>query len=200
MDELEGKDILNFAEEFDRATTGHERAAALLEAARECFTRLPGTLRKMVEDLKKETSPSINAKTANVALVRAIRSVVEAPTPTNMVVVTKEIEAIPDVFGHRPELWNGVKRSITVQRDESLSTTREAAVAVTDRTREGGRPARLRCVSRTLLVKGLEYDHAVILNADALNAKEFYVAATRGRQTLAVFSDAPRLRFEVPDV
>ncbi|AZE79501.1 hypothetical protein C4J99_3723 [Pseudomonas synxantha] len=31
------------------------------------------------------------------------------------------------------------------------------------------------------MVKGLEYDHAVILNADALDAKDLYVAMTRGQ-------------------
>ena len=93
-----------------------------------------------------------------------------------------------------------VKRSIAVQQDEGIETVREAAVAVRDRTRESGRAAEPRTVSRTLLVKGLEYDHAVILNADALSPREFYVAATRGRRTLTVFSANPVLQFRVPEL
>ena len=200
MDELEGKDFLHMAEELDRAATGHEKAAVLLEAARGCFTRLPPTVRAMIQNLNNSKLPSINSKTANVALVEAIRSVVEAPTPTNLLVAAKQIEAIPDVFAHRSELWMAIKRGITVQRDDDLGTNREAAVVVRDRTRERGRAAELRTVSRTLLVKGLEYDHAVILNGGALSAKEFYVAATRGRQTLTIFSDKPQLQFAVPEL
>ena len=39
-----------------------------------------------------------------------------------------------------------------------------------------------------------------ILNADALSAKEFYVAATRGRQTLTIFSNKPQLQFTAPEL
>lgn len=35
-------------------------------------------------------------------------------------------------------------------------------------------------------MKGLEYDHAVILDADTLDAKDLYVALTRGSKTLTI--------------
>ena len=198
MDELEGKDLLEFATDLDCAATGYSSAVVLLEMARKCFTRLPPAVGTMIRNLNKNKLPSINTRTHDVAFVKAIQSAVEAPTPTNLVSAAKEIEALPGVFTHRRELWMAVKRSITVQRDESLGTTREAAVVVRDRTRERGRASEPRTVSRTLLVKGLEYDHAVILDADKLNAQEFYVAATRGRQTLTVFSNETVLQFSAP--
>ena len=37
-----------------------------------------------------------------------------------------------------------------------------------------------------LLVKGLEYDHAVVLDADSLDAKHLYVAMTRGSKSLTI--------------
>ena len=105
------------------------------------------------------------------------------------------------VFVHRSELWGTIKRSIAVQRDEGLDTTLAAAVIVRDRTRENGRAAQQRTVSRTLLVKGLEYDHAMILNAGSLgDAQDFYVAATRGRRTLNVLSEKRVLQFSQPDL
>ncbi len=46
-----------------------------------------------------------------------------------------------------------------------------------------------RCaVGTTLLVKGLEFDHAVVLDADAYDARNLYVALTRGVQSLTVAS------------
>lgn len=36
------------------------------------------------------------------------------------------------------------------------------------------------------MVKALEYDHAVILDADSLDAKNLYVAMTRGAKTLTI--------------
>jgi hypothetical protein len=46
-------------------------------------------------------------------------------------------------------------------------------------------------VGTTLLVKGLEFDHAVVLDADALDAKNLYVALTRGARSLTVVSRGP---------
>ncbi len=202
MDELEGRDLLQFAKDLDRAVAGHNAAAVFLEMAKKCFTRLPGTVTTMIQNFNKNKPLRITKRTTNISFVKAVSRVAEAPTPTNLLIAAKEMETIPGIFAHRSELWMSVKRSITVQRDEGMATTQEAAVAVRDRTRESGRTAELRTVSRTLLVKGLEYDHALILKADLdqLNAQEFYVAATRGRQTLTVLSDKPVLQFSAPEL
>ena len=49
-----------------------------------------------------------------------------------------------------------------------------------------GRPLPRRAVGSTLLLKGLEAAVAVILNADALDARNLYVAMTRGSKALTV--------------
>ena len=198
MDELESKDLLHHAEGLDRAASGCEVAATLLGVARECITKLPAAMRTMQTSLEKAKLPRITARTRNVEVVRAILAVAESPTPANMLIAAELIETLPGAFVHRMELWRGFNRSITVQRDEKLATVREAAVIVRDRTRENGRAAQPRTISRTVLVKGLEYDHALVLNATSLDAQDFYVAATRGRRTLTVLSDRRVLRFSPP--
>ena len=200
MDELEGKDLLQHAEALDDAASGREVAAALLRLARECLTKLPATVANMQASLEKEKLPRITARTHNVPLVRAVLAVAEAPTPTNILTAAELIETVPDAFVHRVELWSGFKRTIAAQRDEESATVREAAVIVRDHARENGRVAQPRTVSRTVLVKGLEYDHALILNATSLDAQDFYVAATRGRRTLTVLSDRPVLQFPPPEL
>ena len=87
-----------------------------------------------------------------------------------------------------------------MKADEQLGTLYEAAVEVRDRTRESGRAAQLRTVSRPLLIKGLEYDHAVVLDASSLDAQEFYVAATRGRRSLTILSTNRVLQFPIPSL
>ena len=155
----------------------------------------------MQTKLEAERLPRVTARTPNVPLVRTVLEIAESPTPANVLAAAETIEAMPDIFVHRSELWRAIKRSIAVQRDEGLGTTLEAAVIVRDRARENGRAAQQRTVSRTLLVKGLEYDHAIILNAGLLNnAQDFYVAATRGRRTLNVLSEKRVLQFRQPDL
>ena len=201
MEELESKALLKHAEAIGLASSGCDVAAVLIRIARECITRLPGTVKTMQTNLEADRLPRVTASTTNVPVVRAFLEIAESPTPANLFVAAETIEAIPGVFVHRSELWRAIKRSIAVQRDEKLDTTLEAAVIVRDRTRENGRAAQQRTVSRTLLVKGLEYDHAMILNAGLLdNAQDFYVAATRGRLTLNVLSEKRVLRFPQPDL
>ena len=199
MDELESKDLLKHAEAIDIASSGCAVAVELLRIARECVTGLPGTMKTMQTNLEADRLPRVTARTPNVPLVRTVLEVAESPTPANVLAAAETIEAIPGVFVHRSELWRAIKRSIAVQRDEGLDTTLTAAVIVRDRTRENGRAAQQRTVSRTLLVKGLEYDHAMILNAGSLDdAQNFYVAATRGRRTLNVLSEKRVLQFPQP--
>ena len=199
MDELESKDLLKHAGAIDLASSGREVTVVLLRIARECTTGLPGPVKTMQTNLEGGRLPRVMASTSNVPVVRAVLAVSEAPTPTSVLALAETVEAIPGVFVHRSELWRAIKRSIAVKRDENLDTTQEAAVIVRDRTRENGRAAQQRTVSRTLLVKGLEYDHAVILNAGLLkDAQDFYVAATRGRRTLNVLSEKRVLQFPRP--
>ena len=47
----------------------------------------------------------------------------------------------------------------------------------------------------TLLVKGREYDQAVILDADSLNARDLSVAMTRGTKSLTIIGTG----FHLPD-
>ena len=56
-----------------------------------------------------------------------------------------------------------------------------------------GRPLPRRAVGSTLLLKGLEAEVAVILNADDLDARNFYVAMTRGSKHIVVCSRTPLL-------
>jgi len=60
--------------------------------------------------------------------------------------------------------------------------------------RHSGRPINHRkLIGTTLLVKGLEYDHAFILDADSLDAKDLYVAMTREAKSLTIIGTGRHL-------
>jgi DNA helicase-2/ATP-dependent DNA helicase PcrA len=56
-----------------------------------------------------------------------------------------------------------------------------------------GRPLPRRAVGSTLLLKGLEAEVAIILNASGMNARNLYVAMSRGSKALTVCSATPIL-------
>lgn len=196
MEELESKDLIKYAQALDHASNGCEAALVLLHLARACMTGLPSAVKSMQTRLEAGGLPRVTARTPNVSVVNAVIAIAKAPTPTNILAVIQAIEAMAGASVHRSELWRLFKRSMAVQDDEGVDTTQEAAVIVRDRAREDGRMPQQRTISRTLLVKGLEYDHSIILNANLLdNAQDFYVAATRGRSTLSVLSKNRVLKF-----
>ena len=70
----------------------------------------------------------------------------------------------------------------------------EAAEQYQGEFRHKGRPVgRRRLIGTTLLVKGLEFDHAIVLDAASLSKKELYVALTRGARSLTIVSTDPVL-------
>lgn len=69
----------------------------------------------------------------------------------------------------------------------------DAAIRMREQNRLVGRPLPRRAVGSTLLLKGLEAEVHVILNASALDARNLYVAMTRGSKLLTVCSSSPVL-------
>lgn len=72
----------------------------------------------------------------------------------------------------------------------------EAARQVREEYRAGGRVIASRAVGSTLLLKGLEADVAVVLDASTMDARHLYVAMTRGSRRLVVCA---RTRWLLPD-
>ena len=66
----------------------------------------------------------------------------------------------------------------------------DAVEALRNRTRHKGRYINRRAVGSTLLIKGLEFDRVLVIDADRLSTEGLYVAMTRARVSLAVMSRA----------
>jgi DNA helicase-2/ATP-dependent DNA helicase PcrA len=104
------------------------------------------------------------------------------------------IKAITGVQVTRADLFNRVMGILSKQTLYPQLTLREAAERYHSEFRYKGRPTgRRRVIGTTLLVKGLEFDHAIVLEADSLSRRELYVALTRGAKSLKIISTLPVL-------
>jgi DNA helicase-2/ATP-dependent DNA helicase PcrA len=80
----------------------------------------------------------------------------------------------------------------------------EAAERVRKRSSHMGRQLPKRTISTPLLLKGLEFDHVIVPNANFFpiqrdaQAKLFYVAISRATRSLTVTSKSPILQFPIP--
>lgn len=114
-------------------------------------------------------------------------------------VISRIMRAVMDDHGmrvYRRELLTEMARAAQEFASGNYDSFEEAAYVARYRTRVNGRRPEKRIISRTLLIKGLEFDHAIVLNADKLqNRENFYVAITRGLQSLTILSSSKVVQY-----
>lgn len=94
---------------------------------------------------------------------------------------------------YRPAVLAAAQRALQLAASPEGPSFREATVTIREYSRLIGRPLAKRSVGSTLLLKGLEADISVVLNAGPLNARNLYVAMTRGSRRVLVCSPTPIL-------
>jgi hypothetical protein len=196
MEELAGKDLLRAARAIEAAEDA-ARAAAFLEFAIGCMTKLPNGVRAALALYRTGNRAQTPESRRNREVYVALNRMADDPSPATLLAGMEALEGLPEPFIHRRECWYEMKRALGILRSEPVITTLEEAVLqVRDRTRRLGRRPERRTVSRTLLVKGLEYDHAIVLDADQFDdPRQLYVALTRGRWNVTVLSKSRRFQY-----
>ena len=189
IEELEGRVMLAFADVVDRGLPG-EVAQATLEFA---VTSAYGVAEAFtVEDRER------------LGLGRALRGVRAARSPDQAAVLNELLEGdcspssvrhaldvistLPRFRLFRREAWIGMGKALAVASEQPELTVRQCVVLQRNRLRLTGRHPESRILARPLLIKGLEFDCAVVVEADRYNAHELYVAMSRGRDQLTVVS------------
>lgn len=117
----------------------------------------------------------------------------EAPSYRSAADLLVEIGREQGVRTHRPAILRGALRMLKKCGDSPDVSPADAAVQERERSRLIGRPLAQRTVGSTLLLKGLEADIAVVLDATDMDSRHLYVAMTRGAKKLIVCSHSPRL-------
>jgi hypothetical protein len=164
----------------------------LAQTAKDCFSGLSTIDATVVARLDTDKS-LVGLKRPVVPKTMAIlESVREQPTLSKlsegMYLLAKASEGV--CYAH--EAWFDMANSLGKAAIDGTRSPNEHLVVIRNRLRYSGRKSRQKLLSKTLLVKGLEYDHAIIANADAIgNHKHLYVAMTRPRKTLTILSKSP---------
>jgi hypothetical protein len=199
MEPMECPDLLDWAERLEEAS-GPTRALLLIEFAATCMTRVGTVLDPIAGAFRAGRSPRSRGAPEVQRAVARLSDVASEAALGPILPAMEAIEGIPERVLYRRELWREMRRSVWALGGDRHPSLRGAAWYVRDRGRHGGRRVDHRTVSRTLLVKGLEFDHAVVLDADVHDAHNLYVALTRGSQSLTVVSSGSHLRPRPRDV
>lgn len=127
------------------------------------------------------------------ALEQAAMDFAAAPTYGGVARLLAEFNAEVGVRVHRPLVLRACIRALNDCAKPGGPTFREAAVRAREQNRMVGRSVPKRGVGSTLLLKGLEAEVCVVVEGDDLNAKNLYVAITRGSNRLVICSRSPIL-------
>lgn len=179
-------DLISFGRSFE--VRGADALAELLDFASRLMTNL-GTaeLRRRYDALRRGTAHNPPTQSEAVALAFAV-----APSYRGAAEVLQCWAAMPDVRVFRPTVLYAAVRALRLAASGACGLD-QATIRTREELRATGRPLPRRGVGSTLLLKGLEAEVAVILNADDLNASNLYVALTRGSNLVVVCSRTPVL-------
>jgi hypothetical protein len=111
-----------------------------------------------------------------------------APSPGNAANLFEKLSKTERTNVHRPEMLRACLKALQQCEHDPSAIFGNVARRVREELRAGGRAVVGRAVGSTLLLKGLEADLAVILDADAMDARHLYVGMTRGARGLVVCS------------
>jgi DNA helicase-2/ATP-dependent DNA helicase PcrA len=134
------------------------------------------------------------ARNPPTAVERTALAFTQTPSYRGAVDVLIEINKEAGVRAHRPAVLRACIKALQLCEGTDGLKFYDAAIRLREQNRLIGRPLPRRAVGSTLLLKGLEAEIAVVLNADALNARNLYVAVTRGSKGLVICSTTTILK------
>ncbi|ACV80897.1 UvrD-helicase domain-containing protein [Nakamurella multipartita] len=196
MEELQGKFMEQFLTKLDSARDRRSWASLLAKFAKDCFVGLAGLDAAILGKLNRFQAVGHLSRTGLAEVLVSLDRVVQSPSHRSVVEAMQAIEAVRGIRLIRLEAWHDTKRVLALDADTRDEPTPPHLARIRDHVRRVGRQASSRSVSRTLLVKGLEFDHVIVADADGLGDYEnLYVAITRACRTLTVFSSSQTLRY-----
>ncbi|MCP3722586.1 UvrD-helicase domain-containing protein [Paraburkholderia sp. CNPSo 3272] len=168
---------------------GIERIQALLDLAGTAYTGVNVAQKlKRVDSILERPNKLKNAPSE---AELAISAVARDDTVATVLDALDSIGVEAGVRVVRPELVSSVKSTLRLMSAEPSLSIVDACWQIANRKRQRGRTIRNRSVGSTLLVKGLEFDHAVITPHACTTRFDWYVALTRATRSVRVLSPGP---------
>jgi DNA helicase-2/ATP-dependent DNA helicase PcrA len=117
-------------------------------------------------------------------------ALVDNPTPANRLALLDGFHSRDGCHCFRREMFYAMRAALLICVGRPSCTLVDAIWEVQSRARHAGRIIAKRCVGSTLLVKGLEFDHAVVVHTPEMTSKDWYVSLTRASGTLRLLVPA----------
>jgi DNA helicase-2/ATP-dependent DNA helicase PcrA len=184
--------VIDAARQFD-LLNGQALVAAILQVASLMLTNV------QVQQTIRRIETILNGRNRVVAtpMEQALCNVITNGTRQNILFSLQQLELKQGARLYRGAAYTALKDAITLSISSPEKTIFESASIVRERVRQNGdRRVPNRAIGSTLLLKGLEADHCLILDAQGrgMNSRHLYVALSRGAKTVTIFSVSQHVR------
>lgn len=176
------KDLVSFASDFD--LTDLSALEHLVHFAQRVMTNVGA--KDLIRRIQSLTHGTAHKPPTDVE--KSAITFVGTPSYRNAADLLVAISKGGDVRIHRPAILNNCIKALQLCGGTDSLSFHTAAIQMREQNRLVGRSLPRRAVGSTLLLKGLEAESAIILNADNMNTKNLYVAMTRGSKSLTICS------------
>lgn len=193
IEEIEGKHLRAFAALVDTGVEG-DVAAGVVQFAIDCAFGLSDSF-PMPQRNRLRNGQNLEVSATSTEMehaVAAIDSLLEDSSASAVRAALLSLSSVPGFRLYRREAWFGVLDALRLSEASADLNVLDAVVSVRTRISRAGRRPESRIVGRPLLVKGLEFDHAVVAEIDAYNAHELYVTLSRASKSLTVITSKTR--------
>jgi DNA helicase-2/ATP-dependent DNA helicase PcrA len=184
LEEVEGKDLHRFIKRIGNAKSSGERLRHVIDFCKTCCNAVDGVLAAAT---KKGQEGKVTKATKCPLILEAANRYLATGSCEDVAALLGLVRDRPEVTTYRRDLLNRMMGVLRAWRDNPTLTLTEAANLYQREFRYTGRPIRHnKLIGTTLLIKGLEYDHAIILEAESMSSRHLYVALTRGAKSITV--------------
>lgn len=186
IEEVEGKELFGFIKKLEAAQTVNQKLCISIDFAKKCCNAVDGILSAAT---KRGEQAKATKATKYPHLLEAANQYLAEASSKSLANFLSSIHGNPETSTYRRDLFNRFMHVLRMHQENPALKLLESANQYQRHFRHSGRPIRHnKLIGTTLLVKGLEYDHAIVLEAESMSAKELYVALTRGAKTVTIVS------------
>lgn len=192
IEPITSKEICDFATSIDNKE-GIDRIEGVIEFADGCLTHVGQDCNSIIHAMKAgghkfqlERKISLYTLATQVASSHDYKTVLDF---YNYLIATYN----PTIKRH--QLWMEMNKALVEVIGGNHKSLAEAVWEIRSRSKYIGRRVPKRCISRTLLLKGLECDCAIVVDAGLFDIKNLYVAMTRPSKRLYILLNHPSTHF-----
>jgi len=186
-------DLLVCARDIDEGY-GIAKVQALVDLFSKCTTKIAPYVSDVV--IRVANGEELNPAGFGEKKRPYVQLITEAAQDDGLIALGKladQLECVAEAsFYRREPIWD-IKTALAAVAAGEHESVHDAAWSIRDRLRRNGRSYSRNVLGTTKLVKGLQFDVAILLDADKLEPRDLYVALTRPATKLVVLSAKPVL-------